>query len=77
MLVWGEKKINYKDLLCYQVMVHAMKKNDLGKVVENDKETTLKTVVRGDFSEEAIFAQEPEWIWKLVIWIHVVFQQKD
>lgn len=37
-------------------MAHAMKKNDLGKGVENDRETTLKIVVREDFSEEAIFA---------------------
>lgn len=38
--------------------------------MENDRETTLKIVIRKDFSEEAVFAQEPEWVWELVIWIH-------
>lgn len=37
--------------------------------MENDRETTLKIVVREDFSEEAIFAWETEWVWELVIWI--------
>lgn len=39
-----------------------MKKNDVGKVVENDRGTNLKIVFREDFFKEAIFAQKPEWV---------------
>lgn len=46
-----------------------MKKNDTRKGVENDRGTSLKTVVRKDFSEEAIFAQKPERVREFAIWI--------
>lgn len=50
-------------------MVHATRKNDAGKGMENDRGTTLKIVGREDFSEEAICPQKPEWIRDIVIWI--------
>lgn len=47
-----------------------MMKNDAWKGVENDRGMTLKIGVREHSFEEAVFAQNPEWLRKRV------FQQK-